>query len=101
TCRLCEAVKVTLDSKPTRYSKRGDVGVLRELRLEGRLSQETLALEAGLQRNYISLLERGLNSASLKTLFKLAPILGIPVSRLLERVEIELAKAPMPRRHRK
>ncbi|MHB1057996.1 MAG: hypothetical protein ACYC0F_08955, partial [Rhodanobacter sp.] len=26
TCRLCEAVKVTLDSKPTRYSKRGDVG---------------------------------------------------------------------------
>jgi len=67
--------------------------VLRELRLARQLSQEALAFEADLQRNYISLLERGQNSASLKTLFKLAPVLGVPVSTLLIRVE-ELMKMP-------
>ena len=63
--------------------------VLRELRLARSLSQEALALEAGLQRNYVSLLERGLNSATIKTLFKLAPVLGVTVSSLMERVEHE------------
>lgn len=67
--------------------------VLRELRLGRQLSQERLAFEADLQRNYISLLERGQNSASLKTLFKLAPVLGVSVSNLLIQVE-ELMKTP-------
>lgn len=65
--------------------------VLRELRKERGLSQEALALEAGLERNYISLLERGLNSASIKTLFKLSPVLDIPASRMLEEVERKLS----------
>ncbi|MBX3700302.1 MAG: helix-turn-helix transcriptional regulator [Dokdonella sp.] len=65
--------------------------VLRELRLARQLSQEALAFEADLQRNYVSLLERGQNSASLKTLFKLAPVLGVSVSNLLVQVE-ELMK---------
>lgn len=65
--------------------------VLRELRLARSLSQEALALEAGLQRNYVSLLERGLNSATIKTLFKLAPVLGVTVSSLMEQVEIKCA----------
>jgi transcriptional regulator with XRE-family HTH domain len=65
--------------------------VLRELRLARSLSQEALALEAGLQRNYVSLLERGLNSATIKTLFKLAPVLGVTVSSLIEQVEIKCA----------
>jgi len=61
--------------------------VLRALRQQAELSQEQLALEADLQRNYISLLERGLNSASLKTLFKLAPVLATTPSAMLEQVE--------------
>lgn len=65
--------------------------VLRELRKQRGLSQERLALEAELERNYISLLERGLNSASLKTLFKLSPVLGVSVSQMLEQVEQRLA----------
>jgi transcriptional regulator with XRE-family HTH domain len=65
--------------------------VLRELRRARSLSQEVLAFEAGLQRNYISLLERGLNSATIKTLFKLAPVLGVTVSSLMERVEVTVA----------
>ena len=61
--------------------------VLRELRKGAGLSQEQLALNADLQRNYISLLERGLNSASLKTLFKLAAVLQVSPSKMLEQAE--------------
>ncbi|MEQ1726704.1 MAG: helix-turn-helix transcriptional regulator [Sphingopyxis sp.] len=67
--------------------------VLRELRKQRELSQEVLAHESGLERNYISLLELGRNSASLKTLFKLAPVLGISVSDFIVRVESVLTKA--------
>jgi transcriptional regulator with XRE-family HTH domain len=61
--------------------------VLRALRKQAGLSQEQLALNADLQRNYISLLERGLNSASIKTLFKLASVLQIDPSQMLEQAE--------------
>lgn len=61
--------------------------VLRELRKGRDLSQETLALEAGLERNYVSLLELGRNSASVKTIFKLAPALGISVAEFMSMVE--------------
>lgn len=64
--------------------------VLRELRKQRELSQEVLAHESGLERNYISLLELGKNSASIKTLFKLAPTLGISVSEMLKLVEAKL-----------
>ncbi|NOT20084.1 MAG: helix-turn-helix transcriptional regulator [Sideroxydans sp.] len=67
--------------------------MLRELRKQRELSQEVLAHESGLERNYISLLELGRNSASLKTLFKLAPVLGISVSDFIVRVESVLTKA--------
>lgn len=61
--------------------------VLRELRLQRGLSQEKLAHEANIERNYISLLELGRNSASIDKLFKLAPALGVTVSELMGRVE--------------
>lgn len=61
--------------------------VLRELRKGNELSQEALALESGLERNYISLLELGRNSASVKTIFKLAPALGISVAEFMTQVE--------------
>jgi transcriptional regulator with XRE-family HTH domain len=41
--------------------------VLRGLRKRQGLSQEKLAQEAGVERNYVSLLELGRNSASIKT----------------------------------
>lgn len=46
--------------------------VLRELRRERGLSQEGLGFESGYHRTYISLLERGLKSPSLQTVFDLA-----------------------------
>ena len=61
--------------------------VLRELRKDRGLSQEALAHEAGMERNYISLLELGKNSASVKMIFKLAPALNTTVSELMTLVE--------------
>jgi len=63
---------------------------LRELRLARGLSQEKLALEAGIERNYISLLELGKNSASIDKLFKLSSALSIRASDLLLLVEAKL-----------
>lgn len=67
--------------------------VLRELRKQRALSQEFLAHESGLERNYISLLELGRNSASIRTIFKLSPVLGVSVSEFMNQVEIVLAGA--------
>ena len=65
--------------------------VLRQLRQQAGLSQEKLAFDAELDRNYLSLLELGRNSASVKTIFKLAPALGVTVAELMGLVEARLA----------
>jgi len=51
--------------------------VLRRLRTERGLTQEGLALDAGIARNYVSLLELGQYGASLNMIFKLAGALGV------------------------
>ena len=67
--------------------------VLKELRSERGLSQEALAAEAGVARNYVSLLELGRNSVSLVKLFPLAAALGVSASELIQRTERTL-KSP-------
>lgn len=62
--------------------------VLRAARLEQGLSQEQLGFESGYHRTYISLLERGLKSPSLKTVFQLARALHLSPSEILCRVEL-------------
>ena len=71
--------------------------VLRELRKGQGLSQEALALESELERNYISLLELGRNSASLKTIFKLAKALGISVGDFMAQVERKASEKRRPK----
>lgn len=61
--------------------------VLRAARKQRGLSQEALALEAGIERNYVSLMERGKHSPSVRIVFKLARVLGLPPSALVARVE--------------
>jgi len=64
--------------------------VLRRARKEAKLSQETLALEADLQRNYISLIELGTNQPTITTIFKLARALEIKPNELISLVEQEM-----------
>ncbi len=68
--------------------------VLRELRKGRGLSQEVLALESDLERNYVSLLELGRNSASVKTIFKLASALGVSVADFMTMVEVRSMEEP-------
>lgn len=52
--------------------------VLRRLRKEAGLSQETLGFEADLQRNYISLMELGRYQPTIESVFKLSNALKLP-----------------------
>lgn len=58
---------------------------LRRMRTERSLTQEGLADLAGIDRTYISALERQVYSASLDTIEKLADVLGVEPHMLLER----------------
>jgi len=68
--------------------------ILREKRKDQGLSQEALALEAGVDRNFVSLLERGVNQPSLSTIFKLADALNLNPSDLV----MELEKRMTPKK---
>ncbi|SDR57676.1 DNA-binding transcriptional regulator, XRE-family HTH domain [Rhizobiales bacterium GAS113] len=58
---------------------------LRKFRHQRNLSQEALAHEAGIDRTYVSALERGVYSASLTMVGKLAKVLGVEPAALLQR----------------
>jgi transcriptional regulator with XRE-family HTH domain len=60
---------------------------LRELRAERGVSQEAVALEAGLNRGYYSGVERGVRNVSLTNITKIARALGVPASEVLARAE--------------
>lgn len=57
---------------------------LRRLRAERGQSQEELAADTGIDRAYISEIERGLGNATLDLLDRLAKHLGVAVGTLLE-----------------
>lgn len=60
---------------------------LRELRAEHGISQERLALASGLDRTYVSGIERGERNPSLTNILKLAAALDVRVSELAARAE--------------
>ena len=56
---------------------------LREIRKGKEVSQEQLGLDAGFDRTYISLIERGINSPTIRTVVKLAGVLKIAPSKIV------------------
>lgn len=58
---------------------------LRALRQANGLSQEELAHEAGIDRTYISALERNVYNASIDVVDRLAQALGVEAAELLQR----------------
>jgi transcriptional regulator with XRE-family HTH domain len=61
------------------------------------LSQERLAEAAGLDRSFISLVERGIQSPNIVVLLKIAEVLGVPASQLIIKTETRLrSKPPRP-----
>ncbi|RMK55036.1 transcriptional regulator [Pseudomonas aeruginosa] len=61
--------------------------VLRQKRKGLGLTQEQLAHEADIQRNYVSLIERGVNQPTISVLFKLSDALNCKPSELIADVE--------------
>lgn len=61
--------------------------ILREIRTERKISQEKLAEYCGLDKTFISLLERGLRQPTITTIFKIAKALDISPSDLIRRIE--------------
>ena len=67
--------------KPTIEQRLGDV--IRERRESLNLSQEAFAAECGLHRTYISQLERGLKSPTVRVLATIAQVLKLTPDELL------------------
>jgi len=61
--------------------------VLRSYRLAKNFTQEELALETGLDRGYLSRLERGMQCPTLTTVYILAHILEVPAVQFLKDIE--------------
>lgn len=57
---------------------------IRKLRTEAGLSQEKLGEITGLDRTYISGIERGVRNPSIKNIEKLAKALGVKISQLMD-----------------
>jgi transcriptional regulator with XRE-family HTH domain len=62
---------------------------MRELRKGKALSQEELAFRCGLDRTYISLLERGLRVPTIVTLFKVSAALAIRPEEFITQMEVQ------------
>jgi len=61
--------------------------VLKELRLEKGLSQESLANQSEIDRTYISDIEKGERNISLKIIERLSETLQISLSELFKKIE--------------
>jgi transcriptional regulator with XRE-family HTH domain len=57
---------------------------LRRLRVERRLSQEALGVDAGLDRTYIGRIERGKENPTVAVLERIAHVLDSPITALFD-----------------
>jgi transcriptional regulator with XRE-family HTH domain len=67
--------------------------VLRAARRKAGISQEGLALESTVQRQFISLIERDENQPTISTIFRLASALQTRPSELMALTEAEMEKS--------
>lgn len=72
--------------------------VLRRLRKDAGFSQEKLALDAEIERNFVSLIERGVNQPTIRIIFKLAAALHTTPSQVLSLVEEDMKNQPQPKK---
>lgn len=68
------------------------------MRIAANKSQETLAFDAGVDRTYISQIERGMGNPSILTLANLCHCLGTTLADLFEPVKLSLAPESSMRR---
>lgn len=74
---------------------------LRRLRVAKGISQERLALEAGIDRAYVGRVERAKENVTVATLDALAVVLGVPVAELFSAFDETQLPAPSLKAGRK
>lgn len=74
---------------------------LRRLRVKRDLSQEALAVDAGVDRSYVGRIERGVENPTVETLDRLAKALEVPAAELLLVPKSNEKPPPTLRRGRK
>ena len=74
---------------------------LRQVRKRAGISQERLALDAGFDRTYVSLIERGIQSPTIRTVVRLAGALGVTPSEIVVRMEALLDSSTGPKAKRR
>jgi transcriptional regulator with XRE-family HTH domain len=67
---------------------------LRQARLAANLNQIELASQTGLTQQYLSAIEAGQKNVTLRTMMRLAKVLGQDVSTMLQRSGWRLYKGP-------
>jgi len=75
-------------------------GVLQRHRGKAALTQEELAFRAGIDRTFVSRLERGIRQPTITTLIGLAEAMGISATELVKETEAEYARSRPRRPHR-
>jgi len=65
--------------------------VLRQLRKQKGFSQESFSFEVELHRTYISQLERGMKSPSLRTIYKISQVLNVKLSDMMSMIQKEMS----------
>ncbi|MFC4253180.1 helix-turn-helix domain-containing protein [Sinimarinibacterium flocculans] len=73
---------------------------LKSCRTACAISQEALALSAGVDRTFVSLLERGLRQPTLETLFRLAAVLDTSPEAMVAMTRQNLTRSPANRARR-
>jgi transcriptional regulator with XRE-family HTH domain len=71
---------------------------LREVREAQKMSQEQLAFDSEFDRTYISLLERGIRSPTIRSVVRLADVLGVKPSEIVSRMEALLGSSKRQRK---
>ena len=78
--------------KPTVYGRAFGT-TIRYFRLEAGFAQETLALEAGIGRAYMSAMERGLHNPTFEMLYRMLPLLNVSFEEFAREYDVNLRRA--------
>ena len=78
--------------QPTDLKARAIGAVVRAFREHAGRSQERLSADCGFDRTYISLLERGIQSPTLRTMFRLCDTLKISFPEFAQQIQLFFSK---------
>jgi transcriptional regulator with XRE-family HTH domain len=85
--------------QPDRGPEKAFGQALRRLRTARQSSQEQLGFESGFDRTYVSLLERGVQSPTLRTMFQICGTLNISFAEMVQQVELFLKSEGLRKRN--